>query len=103
MKLQKNMCPPTPLLHIANVPEALGKEEIRQYFLDSECPVKDVEECKGASGGNMYFVSMSNADDAAVALAKLHNTTPEGFETKNRQGLCISFSNKKVREQRGAE
>lgn len=95
-KLLKNLCAPTPLLHVANMPDGFGKDKLRQYFVDNGFTVKDIQDC--GKDGSMALVHLSSVEEAIGALAKLHNKTPEDFSTKNNSGLCFSFSNRRIQE-----
>ena len=97
-KLLKNLCAPTSMLHIANLPENFatdGKlDELKGYFVDSGFTVKDTQEC--GKDGSMALVQLSSVEEAISALAKLHNKIPERIGTKKGElGLCISFSNRR--------
>ena len=98
-KLLKNLCAPTPMLHIANLPEhfahTAGKlDELKSYFVDSGYTVKDTQEC--GKDGSMALIQLTSAEEAISALAKLHNKMPGNIGTKKGElGLCISFSNRR--------
>ena len=97
-KLLKNLCAPTSMLHIANLPENFatdGKlDELKSYFVDSGFTVKDTQEC--GKDGSMALIQLSSVEEAISALAKLHNKIPESIGTKKGElGLCISFSNRR--------
>jgi len=97
-KLLKNLCAPTSMLHIANLPENFatdGKlDELKSYFVDSGFTVKDTQEC--GKDGSMALIQLSSVEEAISALAKLHNKIPERIGTKKGElGLCISFSNRR--------
>ena len=97
-KLLKNLCAPTSMLHIANLPENFatnGKlDELKTYLVDSGFTVKDTQEC--GKDGSMALVQLSSVEEAISALAKLHNKIPESIGTKKGElGLCISFSNRR--------
>ena len=91
-KLSKNLCAPTSLLHVANLPDTLKSEDLKTYITDHGFTVNQIDEC--GKDGSMALVQMSTLEDAVMALAKLHNVTPEGHVTKNNSGLCFSFSKK---------
>ena len=97
-KLIKNLCAPTNMLHIANLPENFatdGKlDELKSYFVDSGFTVKDTQEC--GKDGSMALIQLASVEEAIGALAKLHNKIPESIGTKKGElGLCISFSNRR--------
>ena len=97
-KLLKNLCAPTSMLHIANLPEHFatnGKlDELRGYFVDAGFTVKDTQEC--GKDGSMALIQLASVEEAISALAKLHNKIPEKIGTKKGElGLCISFSNRR--------
>ena len=97
-KLLKNLCAPTSMLHIANLPENFatdGKlDELKSYFVDSGFTVKDAQEC--GKDGSMALIQLGSVEEAISALAKLHNMIPQKIGTKKGElGLCISFSNRR--------
>ena len=97
-KLIKNLCAPTTMLHIANLPENFatdGKlDELKSYFVDFGFTVKDTQEC--GKDGSMALIQLASVEEAIGALAKLHNKIPESIGTKKGElGLCISFSNRR--------
>ena len=97
-KLLKNLCAPTAMLHVANLPEnfaTCGKlDELKGYFVDAGFTVKDVQEC--GKDGSMSLIQLASVEEAISALAKLHNKIPEKIGTKKGElGLCISFSNRR--------
>jgi RNA recognition motif-containing protein len=95
-KLAKNLCAPTALLHVANLPEKYSQDDLKTYFTEQGFTIKDIQEV--GKDGNMALVQMSTVDEAINALAKLHNVTPEGHTTKNNSGLCFSFSSHKIQK-----
>ncbi len=94
-RLIKNLCSPTMTLHVANLPEDFKSDDLQQYLVEKGFTVKEVQEC-GKDGSNMALVIMDSIDEAIRTLAKCHNVTPEGFQTKNNSGLCFSFSGRKL-------
>jgi len=92
-KLTKNLGPPSSTLHVANLPEGLNHNDIKDMFIEKGFTVKESKEC-GASG-NMALLTMASPDEALLALAVMHNYAPEEYKFKNTAGLCVSFSAKK--------
>ena len=97
-KLLKNLCAPTSMLHIANLPEHFATEgrleELKNYFVDAGFTVKDTQEC--GKDGSMALIQLASIEEAISALAKLHNKIPERIGTKKGElGLCVSFSNRR--------
>ena len=91
-KLSKNLCAPTSLLHVANLPDTIKSEDLKTYITDHGFTVTSIDEC--GKDGSMALVQMATVEEAVMALAKLHNITPKGHVTKNNSGLCFSFSKK---------
>ena len=96
-KLSKNLCAPTAMLHVANLPSEanFGSQELQKYLVERGYTVNEVQDC-GKEGSNMALVQMATVEEAVRALAKLHNATPDGYTTKNNSGLCFSFSARKT-------
>jgi len=92
-KLTKNLGPPSSTLHVANLPEGLNHNDIKDMFIEKGFTAKESKEC-GASG-NMALLTMASPDEALLALAVMHNYAPEEYKFKNTAGLCVSFSAKK--------
>eukprot|EP00090_Calanus_glacialis_P013006 TRINITY_DN21628_c0_g1_i10.p1 TRINITY_DN21628_c0_g1~~TRINITY_DN21628_c0_g1_i10.p1 ORF type:complete len:239 (-),score=93.01 TRINITY_DN21628_c0_g1_i10:81-797(-) len=92
-KLTKNLGPPSSTLHVANLPEELNHNDIKDMFIEKGFTVKESKEC-GASG-TMALLTMASPDEALLALAVMHNYAPEQYKFKNTAGLCVSFSAKK--------
>lgn len=88
-RLQRNLGPPTATLHVANLPEDMNHNEVKELFIERGFTVKDAVEC---GNGGMALLTMSSPDEALLALALMHNFCPEGYKTKNNNGLCVSFS-----------
>jgi len=93
LKLTKNLGPPSSTLHVANLPEELNHNDIKDMFIEKGFTVKESKEC-GASG-TMALLTMASPDEALMALAVMHNYAPEQYKFKNTAGLCVSFSAKK--------
>ena len=92
-KLCKNLCSPTNTLHVANLPEKFRTDALRQYLVEKGYTLVDVQEV--GKENSMALVTFATVEEAVSALAKLHNITPEGYQTKNNSGLCFSFSSRK--------
>jgi hypothetical protein len=93
-KLSKNLCSPTAMLHVANLPEGYNGEDLQKYLVEAGLTVTDCQDC-GKEGSGMALVQMSTTEEAIKAIAKFHNVTPPGHHTKNNAGLCFSFSGRK--------
>lgn len=91
-KLLKNLCAPTSLLHVANLPDSHDPDLLKAFFVEHGFTVSEVREC----GKNMALVRFASVEEAILALAKLHNSTPEKIGTKNANGICLSFSGRKI-------
>jgi len=94
-KLSKNLCHPTAMLHVANMPDEFKAIDLQKYLVEEGLTVKDCQDC-GKEGSGMALVQMATEQEAIKALAKFHNVTPEGIKTKNNAGLCFSFSGRKA-------
>jgi len=94
-KLSKNLCHPTAMLHVANMPDEFKAIDLQKYLIEEGLTVKDCQDC-GKEGSGMALVQMATEQEAIKALAKFHNVTPEGIKTKNDAGLCFSFSGRKA-------
>merc|ERR1719418_120088 len=94
-KLSKNLCHPTAMLHVANMPDDFKAIDLQKYLVEEGLTVKDCQDC-GKEGSGMALVQMATEQEAIKALAKFHNITPEGIKTKNDAGLCFSFSGRKA-------
>lgn len=92
-KLTKNLGPPTSTLHVANLPEEMSHNDVKDMFIEKGFTVKESKEC--GSTGNMALLNMSSPDEALMALAVMHNYAPEQYKFKNTAGFCVSFSGKK--------
>merc|ERR1719495_3153277 len=92
-KLTRNLGPPSSTLHVANLPEELTHNDVKDMFIERGFTVKESKEC-GASG-TMALLTMASPDEALMALAVMHNHAPEEYKFKNASGLCVSFSAKK--------
>merc|ERR1719312_2450710 len=90
VKLQKNLCPPTATLHVANLPEDVSHAEVKEMFIDKGFTVKDSKEC--GNNSSQALLTMDGPDEAIMALATMHNYAPEDYKFKNKAGLCVSFS-----------
>ena len=75
-KLSKNLCAPTSLLHVANLPDTIKSEDLKTYITDHGFTVTSIDEC--GKDGSMALVQMASVEEAVMALAKLHNITPKG-------------------------
>jgi len=89
-KLTKNLGPPSSTLHVANLPEDLTHIEVKDMFIERGFTVKESKEC--GPNGSMALLTMTNPEEALMALAKMHNYAPEEYKFKNVSGLCVSFS-----------
>jgi len=94
-KLSKNLCHPTAMLHVANMPDDFKAIDLQKYLVEEGFTVKDCQDC-GKDGSGMALVQMASEQEAIKALAKCHNITPPGVKTKNNAGLCFSFSGRKA-------
>eukprot|EP00092_Neocalanus_flemingeri_P000321 GFUD01000343.1.p1 GENE.GFUD01000343.1~~GFUD01000343.1.p1 ORF type:complete len:518 (+),score=179.07 GFUD01000343.1:61-1614(+) len=92
-KLTKNLGPPSSTLHVANLPEELTPNDVKDMFIEKGFTVKESKEC--GTNGTMAFLTMASPDEALMALAVMHNYAPEEYKFKNTAGLCVSFSSKK--------
>ena len=93
-KLTKNLCHPTAMLHVANMPDDFKAIDLQKYLVEAGLTVKDCQDC-GKEGSGMALVQLASEQEAIKALTKFHNITPEGLKTKNDSGLCFSFSGRK--------
>merc|ERR1711997_1143413 len=93
-KLTKNLCHPTAMLHVANMPDDFKAIDLQKYLVEGGLTVKDCQDC-GKEGSGMALVQLASEQEAIKALTKFHNVTPEGLKTKNDSGLCFSFSGRK--------
>lgn len=89
-KLTKNLGPPSSTLHVANLPEELTHDMVKDMFIERGFTVKESKEC--GQSGNMALLTMTNPEEALRALAVMHNYAPEDYKFKNAAGLCVSFS-----------
>merc|ERR1719193_2152453 len=96
MKIQRNLGPPTAVLHVANIPDAYTHTEIKDMFIERGFTVKDSKDCNGNS--HMCYLFFASPDEALMALAAMHNYAPEELKFKNSNGLCVSFSKAVTRE-----
>jgi len=89
-KLQRNLGPPTNVLHVCNVPEGYSHSEIKDMFIERGFTVKDSRDCNG--NNQMCYLIFAGPDEALMALAAMHNHAPDDVKFKNSNGLCVSFS-----------
>jgi len=89
-KIQKNLGPPTNVLHVANIPEGYTHQEVKELFISRGFTVSESSEISGKS--NMCYLQMPSPDEALSALASMHNFTQDGLTFKAANGLCVSFS-----------
>ena len=94
-KLGKNLTSPTTILHVANLPENFDTDQLKTYLTEKGYTVSQIQDC-GKEGSLMALVQFASLEESVMALAKLHNITPDGYETKNNSGLCFSFSSRKL-------
>lgn len=85
---QKNVNPPSQVLHVANINDATTMQEIVDIFQAQQptSPPPVVEFFK--SKGSMAYVAMNSVDEAVMALINLHNYQ------LNTYPLRVSFSHK---------
>ena len=88
-RLQQKLGPPTSILHVANLPEEMTVEDVKDLFIEKGFTVKEAVEC---GSGGQALLTMPGPDEALLALAAMHNTLVDGFKSKNGNGLCVSFS-----------
>lgn len=93
-KLSKNLSAPTSMLHVANLPNKFTSKELQEYLVKKGFTNPEVQEC--GKDGSMALVQMTSIEEAIKALSKLHNVTPEGYQTRNNSGLCFSFSGRRM-------
>jgi len=89
-KLQKNLCPPSATLHVANLPEDMSPSEVKEMFIEQGFTVKETKEC--GSNNNQALLTMAGPDEALMALSMMHNYAPDEYKFPNKAGLCVSFS-----------
>ena len=66
-KLSKNLCAPTSLLHVANLPDTIKSEDLKTYITDHGFTVTSIDEC--GKDGSMALVQMASVEEAVMALA----------------------------------
>lgn len=93
-KLSKNLCSPTSMLHVANLPDDFKAVDLQKYLVESGLTITECQDC-GKDGSGMALIQMGTTEEAIKAIAKFHNVTPPGHRTKNNAGLCFSFSGRK--------
>jgi len=94
-KLSKNLCSPTAMLHVANLPDDFKSEDLQKYLVEEGLTVTECHDC-GREGSGMALAQMGTVEEAIKALAMFHNKSPPGHSTRNNAGLCFSFSGRKA-------
>ena len=79
------MYPPSPILHLSNIPATLGESDLREVFRNKEIPVEGFKFFE--EDEKMALVEFRNVDDTIMAIVKLDNY--QFLETSH---LRVSFS-----------
>jgi len=82
--------PPSPVLHISNLPEGVSEAEIRQLFGSAGNQQNEPAVQFFVNNRKMAFVRMNTTENAIIALIRTHNTKLGGAY------LRVSFSLKEA-------
>ena len=84
-KNYSNIYPPSPTLHLSNIPSTVEEDDLRNAF--NSIGLSVVAFKFFPKDRKMALVQLSNVDDAIVGLVKLHN-----FQLSETSHLRVSFS-----------
>ena len=79
------MYPPSPILHLSNIPATLGESDLREVFRNKEIPVEGFKFFE--EDEKMALVEFRNVDDAIMAIVKLDN-----YKISETSHLRVAFS-----------
>ncbi|KAF5394982.1 Polypyrimidine tract-binding protein 3 [Paragonimus heterotremus] len=87
----QNLCPPSKVLHITNLPADVSEEDITDAFIRiSGCPVDNIKLFKSAKP--RALVQLADVEKAITALLAMHD-----YELETNFRMCISFSKTPIR------
>ena len=83
-----SMYPPSPILHLSNIPATLEESDLRAVFRNKELLLKDFQFFEADE--KMALVEFSNVDQAIMAIVKLQN-----YQFSETSHLRVAFSKPK--------
>ncbi|XP_049858731.1 polypyrimidine tract-binding protein 1 isoform X5 [Schistocerca gregaria] len=88
-KNYQNIYPPSPTLHLSNIPPTVSEEEIKEAFTKNGFTVKAFKFFP--KDRKMALIQLPSADDAVAALIKMHN-----YQLSESNHLRVSFSKSNI-------
>jgi len=80
-----NICPPSNILHLSNIPETVEDADIQQAFEDEGLNVENFKFF--TNNRKMALIQLSSVDEAVTGLVKLHN-----YQLSDSAHLRVSFT-----------
>lgn len=80
-----NICPPSNVLHLSNIPETVEDADIQQAFEDEGLTVENFKFF--TNNRKMALIQLASVDEAVTGLVKLHN-----YQLSDTAHLRVSFT-----------
>jgi len=84
-----NICPPSSVLHLSNIPDSVEDSDIQQAFEDEGLTVENFKFF--TNNRKMALIQLGTVDEAVMGLVKLHN-----YQLSDSAHLRVSFTKSKI-------